>query len=137
LDAKLPLNLRGSVNFYQSTVEALPGPNNRLDGQQPWSGNFGFDYRVSGMPLMLGGNLAFTPGYTTQQSLSQTLDVSRSRSVDLFVQWIVNPKLSARVSVNNLAALDAESLIQTSDGYASNSLRSGRSSFNFGVEIKL
>ena len=137
LDAKLPLNLRGSVNFYQSTVEALPGPNNRLDGQQPWSGNFGFDYRVSGMPMTLGGNLAFTPGYTTQQSLTQSLDVSRSRSVDLFVQWIINPKLSARVSVNNLAPVDNESLTQTSDGYASNSLRSGRSSFNIGVEIKL
>jgi iron complex outermembrane receptor protein len=136
-DAKLPLNLRGSVNVYQSTVEALPGPNNRLDGQQPWSGNFGFDYRPSGMPVSMGGSLAFTPGYTTQQSASQSLDVSRSRSVDLFVQWVVHPKLSARASVNNLAPLDAESLTQTSDGYASNSLRSGRSSFNIGVEIKL
>ena len=137
VDAKLPLNLRGSVNFYQSTVEALPGPNNRLDGQQPWSGNFGFDYRVSGLPLMLGGSLAFTPGYTTQQSLTQTLDQSRSRSIDLFAQWVMSPKVSARVSVNNLAPVDNESLTQTSDGYASNTLRNGRSSFNFGVEIKL
>ncbi len=136
-DAKLPLNLRGSVNVYQSTVEALPGPNNRLDGQQPWSGNFGFDYRVTGMPVSMGGSLAFTPGYTTQQSLSQTLDQSRSRSIDLFAQWVINPKLSTRVSVNNLAPLDGESLTQTSDGYATNSLRSGRSSFNIGVEIKL
>ena len=139
-DAKLPLNLRASVNFYQSSVDALPGPNNRLDGQQPWSGNFGFDYRmtvVGGMPVVMGGSLAFTPGYTTRQTLSQTLDQSRSRSVDLFAQFIFSPKLSARVSVNNLAPLDNESLTQTSDGYSTSSLRSGRSSLNIGVEIKL
>lgn len=139
-DAKLPLNLRGSVNFYQSSVEALPGPDNRLDGQQPWSGNFGFDYRMSvmgGMPVVLGGSLAFTPGYTTRQTLSQTLDTSRVRSVDLFAQFILSPKMSARVSVNNIAPLDSETLTQTSDGYSTSSLRSGRSSLNMGVEIKL
>lgn len=137
VDAKLPLNLRGSVNVYQSSVEALPGPNNRLDGQQPWSGNFGFDYRVSGLPMTMGGSLAFTPGYTTQQSASQALDQSRSRTIDLFAQWAISPKVSTRVSVNNLIPLDAESLTQTSGGYASNSLRGGRSTFNIGVEIKL
>ena len=137
VDAKLPLNLRGSVNVYQSSVAALPGPNNRLDGQQPWSGNFGFDYRVSGMPMTMGGSLVFTPGYTTQQSATQALDQSRSRSMDLFAQWVISPKLSTRVSVNNIVPLDAESLTLTSDGYASNSLRGGRSSFNIGVEIKL
>lgn len=72
---------------------------------------------------MLGSSLAFTPGYTTQQSLSQSLDVSRSRSIDLFAQWVMSPKVSARVSVNDLAPVDNESLTQTSDGYASNSLR--------------
>lgn len=137
VDAKLPLNLRGSVNVYQSSVEALPGPNNRLDGQQPWSGNFGFDYRLTSLPMTVGGSLAFTPGYTTQQTASQLLDQSRSRSLDMFAQWVFSRKVSARVSVSNWFPLDTESRTLTADGYFSNTLRSVRSNFNFGVEIKL
>ena len=137
VDAKLPLNLRGSVNIYQSSVEALPGPNNRLDGQQPWSGNFGFDYRFANLPMTLGGSLAFTPGYSTQQSVSQALDQSRSRSLDVFAQWIFSRKISARLSANNWFPLNTESQTLTTDGYYSDTLRNGRSSFNLGVEIKL
>ncbi len=137
VDAKLPLNLRGSVNIYQSSVEALPGPNNRLDGQQPWSGNFGLDYRFSSLPMTVGGSLAFTPGYTTQQSGSQSLDQSRSRNVDVFAQWMFSRKVSARLSANNWFPVDTESQTMTVDGYSSNTLRNGRSSFNLGVEIKL
>jgi iron complex outermembrane receptor protein len=137
VDAKLPLNLRGSVNVYQSSVEALPGPNNRLDGQQPWSGNFGFDYRLTSLPMTVGGNLAFTPGYTTQQTASQLLDQSRSRSLDMFAQWVFSRKVSARVSVSNWFPLDTESQTLTADGYFSKTLRSVRSNFNLGVEIKL
>ena len=137
VDTKLPLNLRGSVNIYQSSVEALPGPNNRLDGQQPWSGNFGFDYRFANLPMTLGGSLAFTPGYITQQSGSQSLDQSRSRNLDIFAQWVFSRKVSARLSANNLLPVETESQVLTSDGYFSNTLRNGRSSFNLGVEIKL
>jgi iron complex outermembrane receptor protein len=137
VDTKLPLNLRGSINIYQSSVEALPGPNNRLDGQQPWSGNFGFDYRFTTLPMTLGGSLAFTPGYVTQQSSSQWLDQSRNRSLDMFAQWVFNRKISARLSANNLLPVETESQTLTSDGYFGNTLRTGRSSFNLGVEIKL
>ncbi|MBK6595324.1 MAG: TonB-dependent receptor [Burkholderiales bacterium] len=137
VDAKLPLNLRGSVNVYQSSVDALPGPNNRLDGQQPWSGNFGFDYRVAGLPMTMGGSLAFTPGYTTQQSQSQFLDQSRARSMDFFAQWMFSPKISARFAVNNLVPLDGESRTFTSDGYSTNTLRTGRTQYSLGMEIKL
>jgi iron complex outermembrane receptor protein len=136
-DAKLPLNLRGSLNVYQSNVEALPGPNNRLDGQQPWSGNVGFDYRFAGMPLSMGGSLAFTPGYTTQQSLTQSLDQSRSRSIDVFAQWIFSRTLSARFAVNNLVPLDGQSQSYADLGYGSSTTSFGRTSYNLGVEIKL
>jgi len=82
-DTKLPLSLRAALNFYRSEVDTLPGPDNRLDGQQPWSGSFGMDYRFSTLPLTIGGNFAFTPDFVTRQSLSQTLDQGRSRSIDV------------------------------------------------------
>jgi iron complex outermembrane receptor protein len=131
------LNLRGSVSFYRSRVAALAGPNNRLDGQQPWSGTAGLDYRFADKPLTVGASLAFTPGYLTQQTAQQSLDQSRTRSVDLFAQWVFSRSLSLRVSASNLAPLDT--LSQTSYGAdnASSTLGRGRTSFNAGLEMKL
>jgi iron complex outermembrane receptor protein len=87
--------------------------------------------------MSVGGSLAFTPGYTTQQSGSQSLDQSRSRSLDMFAQWVFSRRISARLSANNWFPVDTESQTLTTDGYSSHTLRNGRSSFNLGVEIKL
>lgn len=136
-DPKLPLSVRGSLNYYHSRVDALPGPNNRLDGQQPWSGNFGMDYRLTSVPVTMGASLAFTPGYSTQQSLSQSLDLGRSRSVDMFAQWVVSRKMSVRVSANNLFPVENESLSTAGSNASTATARLGRTSFNAGLEIKL
>jgi iron complex outermembrane receptor protein len=137
-DAKLPLNLRTSLNYYHSEVEALQGPNNRLDGQQPWSGNMGFDYRfnIGPLPMTVGGTLGFTPGYTTQQSQSQSLYQSRTRSIDVFAQWAFSRTLSARISANNLMPLDTQSQSFSTDGYYASTVNRSRTNYQAGVEIK-
>jgi len=133
----LPLNLRGSLNFYQSEVAALQGPNNRLDGQQPWSGTFGADYRLTGLPINMGASLAFTPDYPTRQTATQTLDQGRVRSLDFFVQGMLSEKMSARLSVNNISPLAAESLTTALPGYSSYTSRSSRTGVQLGMELKL
>jgi outer membrane receptor for ferrienterochelin and colicins len=99
VDKASTLNLRASVNFYRSRVEALPGPDNRLDGQQPWSGSFGFDQRLTGLPLTVGGSLSLNPRYDTQLTLDQTQRRSRTHTVDLYGLWVFRPGLSMRVAV--------------------------------------
>jgi outer membrane receptor for ferrienterochelin and colicins len=99
VDKASTLNLRGSVNFYRSRVDALPGPDNRLDSQQPWSGTFGFDQRVAGVPLTVGGSLSLNPSYDTQLTLDQTQRRSRTHTVDLYGLWVFRPGLSMRVAV--------------------------------------
>lgn len=136
-DPKTPLNVRSSLSFYRSRVAALPGPNNRLDGQQPWSGTFGFDYRFVDKPLTVGGSLAFTPGYLAQQTALQSLDVSRTRSLDVFAQWVFSRSLSLRVSANNLAPLDSLSQTLYGTDNSSSTLNRGRTSFNATLEMKL
>ena len=136
-DAKTSLNLRGALSFYRSRVAALSGPNNRLDGQQPWSGTAGFDYRFADRPLTVGGSLAVTPGYLTQQMAQEFLDQSRTRSLDLFAQWIFSPSLSMRVSATNLAPLDSLSQTLYGSGAGSSTLSRGRTIFNAGLEMKL
>ena len=136
-DPKLGLNLRASLNFYRSGVETLPGPNNRLDGQQPWQGNFGYDYRLTSLPLLTGASLQFSPGYLTQQTLSQTTEQSRTRGFDIYAQWTFSRTLSLRLSANNLAPVDTWSQTLVGNGYGSTSTRSGRTNYGAALEMKL
>ena len=99
VDKANTLNLRASVNLYRSRVEALPGPDNRLDGQQPWSATLGFDQRIAGVPLTVGGSLSLNPAYDTQLTLDQTQRRSRTRNVDLYGLWVFRPGLSMRLAV--------------------------------------
>ena len=94
------LNLRTSLSLYSSSIAALPGPNNRLDGQQPWSANLGFDQRISGMPLSVGGNLSITPGYDTRQSAEQWLKRSSAKGIDLFAMMPLSPTMSLRAAAS-------------------------------------
>ncbi|MCV2358892.1 TonB-dependent receptor [Paucibacter sp. TC2R-5] len=136
-DPKLALNLRGSLSFYHSNVDAVPGPNNRLDGQQPWSGNLGFDYRLSSLPLTTGASFSVTPGYTTQQTVSTSLEQTRTRALDVFAQWAFSKTLSLRLSANNLAPLDTQQTISLGSGYGSTTDRVARTNFGAALEIKL
>lgn len=94
------LNLRTSLNIYRSRLSALAGPDNRLDGQQPWTANLGFDQRISGLPLTVGGNLSYSPGYDTRLTEDQLLRRSHTRSIDLFAQMFINPKTSLRIAAS-------------------------------------
>ena len=137
-NASTPLNLRASVNWYRSRVRAVDGPNARLDGQQPWSGNVGFDYRVAGLPLSVGGSLAYTPGYTTQQTNDQRLDTTRARSLDAFALWSFSRTTSLRLSATNMAPLDtATRTAFASSGDFNRTERQGRTVFNATLDMKL
>lgn len=94
-----PLNLRGSLNLYRSRVKVLPGPDNRLDDQQPWTATLGFDRRVTGLPVTVGGSLSINPAYDTQLTLDQTRRRSRTHALDLYALWVLRQGLSARLAV--------------------------------------
>lgn len=94
------LNIRSSLSFYRSSIAALPGPNNRLDGQQPWSANLGFDQRISGLPLSVGGNLSITPGYDTRQTAEQYFKRSSTKGIDLFAMMPLSPSMSIRAAAS-------------------------------------
>ena len=94
------LNIRSSLSFYRSSIAALPGPNNRLDGQQPWSANLGFDQRISGLPLSVGGNLSITPGYDTRQTTEQYFKRSSTKGIDLFAMMPLSPSMSIRAAAS-------------------------------------
>jgi iron complex outermembrane receptor protein len=139
-DPALGLNLRGSLSVYRSSVDGLPGPDNRLESQQPWSMNLGFDHVLKGIPLTFGASLNYTPGYRIQQTAEQGMQQVRARNLDAYALWAVDRQSSVRLSVNNLAPLDSVSrtVLVAADGneQSSASRRSNRANVSLGLTFK-
>ncbi len=96
------LSLRASLNLYRSTVKDIPGPNNRLEGQQPWQFNFGADYRMKSAPINMGFSAQIAPRFDVQQTALQSQTSLASRSLDAFTAWQMDKQSSLRLSVNGL-----------------------------------
>lgn len=109
IDDAPAVDLRANLSVFRSTVDSVPGPDNRLDQQPTGTANFGADYRWPGLPLTIGGNVNLTPGYTTRLSQEQWLVQSAKRVVDAYALWTINPSMRVRLSASNLLQEDAES----------------------------
>ena len=135
------LNLRASVNLYRSRVAALQGPDNRLDGQQPWSATLGFDQRISGLPLNVGGSLSLTPGYETRQTEDQWVKRSGTRSVDVFAQLFLSQTMSLRVAasagVQQFGPPNGTSTTRLASGDYTRSERYTKPQINLSLDMRL
>ncbi|MBI3284518.1 MAG: TonB-dependent receptor [Burkholderiales bacterium] len=100
------IDVRSNYSHFWSSVDHVPGPNNRLDQQPEQTANLGIDYRAAGWPLILGGNLNWTPAYVTQSSDTQISSSGLKRQLDLYGLWKFSPAVQLRLSANNLQAGD-------------------------------
>jgi iron complex outermembrane receptor protein len=96
------IDVRANASFFRSRVKGVPGPDNRVDQQPDYTANLGADYRVAGVPLAIGGNLNWTPGYTTRLSDVQAASVSGKLVIDAYGLWTFSPTLALRLSFSNL-----------------------------------
>ncbi|MFL6708770.1 MAG: TonB-dependent receptor plug domain-containing protein [Massilia sp.] len=111
LEAKLPvrsiwktapnLDLRANASRNWSRLEAVPGPDNRLDSQTPFSGTVGADWKFDKLPLTLGGSYSFQNGGPVRISQNQYAYTVPKRSLDVYGLWKFNPKNQLRVSLAN------------------------------------
>ncbi|MYM34963.1 TonB-dependent receptor [Duganella sp. FT94W] len=106
IDTGLALNLNASLSRNWSTVDAVPGPDNRLDAQTPLSATLGADY-TSGR-LTTGGTFVFKNGGHVRVLRDQALYQSVRRDLDLYALWQFNPRLQLRLAASNLLAQDRE-----------------------------
>lgn len=121
LEAKLPLRTLGktlpNVDFRAnmarnwSTLTTVPGPNNRLDSQTPFSATVGADWKLDKLPLTLGASYSFQNGGPVRISENQYSYSVPKRSLDMYGLWKFNPKNQLRVSVAN--ALHQENVQQS------------------------
>ncbi len=116
LEAKFPLrvllagapavDLRAGASFFRSRVHDVPGPDNRVERQPGRTASLGADWRLRAVPLTLGANLAWTPGYVTRLSATELDIQGRKPAFDAYGLWTFSPTLALRVSATNLSAPD-------------------------------
>jgi len=108
------LQLRAALSVYHSVVDGLPGPDARLDSQQPWSASLGVDHALgpqwAGVPLSVGASLALTPAYSTQQTALQRQWQGGVQTLDAHALWTIRRDLQLRLSASNLSPRAARSL---------------------------
>ena len=98
------IDVRANLARNWSSVEAVRGPNNRLDQQTPFSATLGLDYK-SGQ-LTTGGSYSFRNGGAVKLSEEQSVYLSVRRDLELYGLWKFDPKSQLRVSLSNLLAQD-------------------------------
>ncbi len=116
LEAKFPLSavmkdapgvdLRASVSRNWSRVEAVPGPDNRLDQQVPLSATLGVDYKSRDGQLSTGGSFAFKTGGDVRIDINQAGYQPVQRDLELYVLWKFDARYQLRVAGTNLLGQD-------------------------------
>ena len=132
--------MRSNLSLFRSRIDAVPGPDNRLDQQPPGTLNLGADYRFRGTPLTIGGSLNLTPAYRTQLGVAEEVNVSRRRQFDAFALWVFNPNLQLRVNATNLGPEDFTNgrLVQIGDlRERSSTVSTTFVNWRVGLEMKL
>lgn len=104
------LDLRGNINLARSEVSNLPGPDNRLDKQTPWSAKLGASYRVPGWPLKFEIDGNWAPGVWVRSNLSQRVAIPRRFDVDASMAWTFVGGRRLNFSVSDIAPRTAISI---------------------------
>ena len=135
------LRLRTSASVYRPAVDGIPGPDYRPAQQRPWSATGVFDQGLGAVggvpPKTVGANLAWTPGYRSQQTAGQALTVDRIRTLEVYAMWAIAGVGTMRLAANNLLSDGTRNLteVQTAAGapQTTDNTRSASRSFNLGL----
>jgi outer membrane receptor protein involved in Fe transport len=127
LEAKFPLksviatapalDLRASISRNWSSVDSVPGPNNRLNAQTPFSATLGVDYKAGA--LTTGGSFVFKNGGPVRISTTLSSYQSVRRDLEVYGLWKFDPRNQLRVAVSNILAQDYISQSTYSDSFGS------------------
>jgi outer membrane receptor for ferrienterochelin and colicins len=138
IDDAIPINLRFNLSVYDSNVKSVIGPYNRIDSQPRASGNFGADYKFKGASVSVGGNIGWTPAYTTQITDTQLQKISTKRVYDAYALWNINASTKLRLSLSNIAPIDATTTgVTLADGQRQTVISDGRTDMSVALRLEM
>lgn len=94
-----PVDVRFSLNWNRSRVSNVPGPNNRLAQQLPFSASSGIDYRKGAVSF--GGTFVYKAAADTRLSATDYAYSSTRRELDVYALWKIDPSWQVRMSISN------------------------------------
>jgi outer membrane receptor protein involved in Fe transport len=111
LEAKFPLQwpaleLRANMARNWSRVNGIPGPDNRLASQVPFSANVGLDHRMAALPVTFGAGFSFQGGGPARVSERSAAWSGVQRELGMYAVWRVDGRSQWRMSVANLLGED-------------------------------
>ena len=133
-----PIDFRFNLARNFSSVDEVPGPNNRLDQQTPINGTLGLDYRMNGGMVVAGAGYTFKSGGDVQTSVTLSRYAAPKRDLDMYVLYKHTPKLQFRLRLANVLRQDAVSASTFTDAAGSTTSSSvNPSQMNIGASVKV
>lgn len=102
-----PIDFRFNMARNYSSVEEVPGPNNRLDQQVPFNATLGLDYRMSGGMIVAGTSATFRSGGDVRVSVNQSRYLTPKRDLDMYLLYKYTPTLQFRLRMANILRQDS------------------------------
>ena len=102
-----------------SRVDSIPGPDNRLAGQAPFSASVGLDHRMPALPVTLGASYRFRGGGPVRLSERTGAWRGVQREVGKYAVWRVDARSQWRMSVANLLGHDQLAQARYADQFGS------------------
>lgn len=96
------IDLRSNYSRFWSSVDGIPGPDNRLDQQAKQTANLGLDWRLKDVPMTLGGSYNWTPAILVRTSADEVATTGVKRQFDIYGLWKFSAATQLRISANNL-----------------------------------
>ena len=110
-----PISMRMNLARNWSRLDRVPGPDNRIDGQAPWSGNAGLDYAAA-TNIDLGGSGTWRSWVAVRASAQLASDDGAKGQFDLYAVWKHSHTSRLRLSVADLLHRDVRQGLVYDDG---------------------
>ncbi|HEX8613346.1 MAG TPA: TonB-dependent receptor [Telluria sp.] len=132
------IDLRSNYSRFWSSVDGIPGPDNRLEQQAKQTANVGLDWRLKQVPMTLGGSYNWTPAILVRTSADEVATTGVKRQFDVYGLWKFSPATQLRISANNLMNDDYLSgRTVTKDGIAQLSDSASRTYTTWTVRLEM
>lgn len=132
-----PVDFRFNMARNYSSVDEVPGPNNRLDQQVPFNATFGIDYRMRGGKIVAGASATFRSGGDVRVSVNESRYLTPKRDLDMYVLYKYTPTLQFRLRMANILRQDTiNSSTYTDDTGRTTSTNTNPSAMNIGVSVE-
>lgn len=104
------VTVRGSAGLARSSVSSLPGPDNRLDQQTPWTGKLGATYAMQSFPLKFDVDANWSPSVWVRTSMAERVSIARRFDLDASANWTMSKDQRVVVSVKMRAPRTAQQI---------------------------